>query len=120
MAKPISTHNNCHLLCQANILTDFGEKMIDFNKIIKASTTPKATDPIVIYSALDRISVAGPLRPVQSDILSKWYEKYRSKKDLILKLHTGAGKTLIGLLMAMSYLNGKEGRSYMSALTFIL
>lgn len=83
--------------------------MIDFNKIIKASTTPKATDPIVIYSALDRTSVAGPLRPVQSDILSKWYEEYRSKKDLILKLHTGAGKTLIGLLMAMSYLNGKEG-----------
>lgn len=31
------------------------------------------------------------------------------KKDLIIKLHTGAGKTLVGLLIALSYINNGEG-----------
>lgn len=83
--------------------------MIDFTKRIKSNSTEKIIDPIEIYSTLDRTSVAGPLRPVQSDILSKWYKEKRDSKDLIVKLHTGAGKTLIGLLMALSYVNSDEG-----------
>lgn len=53
--------------------------------------------------------MAGPLRPVQLDILSKWHQRFRDKKDLIIKLHIGAGKTLVGLLIAMSYINSNEG-----------
>lgn len=83
--------------------------MIDFSKRTKSNSSARKTDPIEIYNTLDRKSVAGPLRPVQSDVLSKWFIENRNKKDLIVKLHTGAGKTLIGLLMALSYVNSGEG-----------
>ena len=83
--------------------------MIDFTSIINSNPTEKSIDPIDIYSNLDRTSVAGPLRPVQNEILTKWFKEDRNKKDLIVKLHTGAGKTLIGLLMALSYVNSGDG-----------
>ena len=57
----------------------------------------------------DFSSVTGPLRPIQFNILTKWHKECRNKKDLIIKLHTGAGKTLVGLLIALSYINNGEG-----------
>lgn len=83
--------------------------MIDFSKRIKNGIKIKKIDPIEIYNTLDRSSVTGPLRPVQFNVLTKWNKEYRDKKDLIIKLHTGAGKTLVGLLIAMSYINNNEG-----------
>ncbi len=46
---------------------------------------------------------------MQANILTKWHKDCRDKKDLIIKLHTGAGKTLVGLLIAMSYINNSDG-----------
>ena len=83
--------------------------MIDFSKKIKNGIQVKKINPIEIYSTLDRASITGPLRPVQLNVLSKWYQEFRNEKDLIIKLHTGAGKTLVGLLIAMSYINNNEG-----------
>ncbi|MCI1822306.1 MAG: DEAD/DEAH box helicase, partial [Megasphaera sp.] len=37
------------------------------------------------------------------------YEHAKEKKDLIIKLHTGEGKTLVGLLILQSLINAKEG-----------
>ena len=37
-------------------------------------------------------------------MLTKWHLHRREDKDLILKLHTGQGKTLIGLLILQSKL----------------
>ena len=83
--------------------------MIDFSKRIKNGSKVKKIDPVEIYNTLDRSSVTGPLRPVQLNVLTKWHKEYRNKKDLIIKLHTGAGKTLVGLLIALSYINNGEG-----------
>lgn len=83
--------------------------MIDFSKRIKSSVKSKKINPEDIYNTLDRASITGPLRPIQINVLSKWYKNLRDNKDLVIKLHTGAGKTLIGLLMAMSYINNNEG-----------
>ena len=83
--------------------------MIDFSKRIKNGSKVKKIDPVEIYNTLDRSSVTGPLRPVQFNVLTKWHKEYRNKKDLIIKLHTGAGKTLVGLLIALSYINNGEG-----------
>ncbi|HHT9116696.1 MAG TPA: DEAD/DEAH box helicase family protein, partial [Candidatus Wunengus californicus] len=82
--------------------------MVDFSKRLGKRMAEKPTDPIQIYDTLDRASDKGPLRDVQREILSKWYKEYRSKKDVILKLHTGQGKTLIGLLILQSRLNEKK------------
>jgi replicative superfamily II helicase len=83
--------------------------MIDFRKRLNKSEIEKKTNPIDIYDSLDRRSVAGPLRPAQHKILSEWYESRKAEKDLIIKLHTGEGKTLIGLLILQSKINSGEG-----------
>ncbi|MET0463054.1 MAG: DEAD/DEAH box helicase, partial [Chitinophagaceae bacterium] len=82
--------------------------MVDFNKRRAGKGSEKKTDPLEIYDSLDRKSETGPLRPAQAQILSDWYSQRRDDKDLIIKLHTGQGKTLIGLLILQSRLN--EGR----------
>ena len=83
--------------------------MVDFKKRLKKKNTPKKTNPIEIYDSLDRRSETGPLRPSQEKILSEWYENRKHEKDNIIKLHTGEGKTLIGLLILHSKINGEEG-----------
>lgn len=83
--------------------------MIDFRKKLKGAAVPKATDPKLIYDSLDRQSAAGPLRSVQSSVLSEWYNSHKDDKDVIIKLHTGEGKTLIGLLILQSRLNSGNG-----------
>lgn len=79
--------------------------MIDFSKKLGGSSMGKKADPIQIYNSLDRASDKGPLRPAQESILKDWFANYQSQKDVILKLHTGQGKTLIGLLILQSKLN---------------
>jgi len=79
--------------------------MVDFKKRLGAKQIQKPVDPIALYETLDRASDKGPLRPAQTAILKTWHELRRNEKDLILKLHTGQGKTLIGLLLLQSKLN---------------
>ena len=79
--------------------------MVDFRKRIGNKPTLKMVDPVKLYDSLDRASDKGPLRPVQKQILSQWYETRRKDQDVILKLHTGQGKTLLGLLILQSKLN---------------
>lgn len=83
--------------------------MVDFRKKLSSGKINRKTEPQELYKTLDRKSVAGPLRPAQEYILEEWYQKHRKDKDLIIKLHTGEGKTLIGLLILQSMINSKEG-----------
>lgn len=82
--------------------------MVDFKKRLGVQSIQKKVNPIEIYESLDRRSETGPLRPVQERILTEWWNDRRKEKDIILKLHTGQGKTIIGLLILQSRLN--EGR----------
>ncbi len=83
--------------------------MIDFSKKMKKTSVIKSDNPIDIYNGLDRTSVAGPLRASQEMVLSKWYNEKIEEQDVIIKLHTGEGKTLIGLLILMTKMNKGEG-----------
>ena len=83
--------------------------MIDFKKKLNQGTIDRKINPIEIYDTIDRKSVTGPLRPAQRTILENWYQTYKDKKDLIVKLHTGEGKTLIGLLILQSRINSNDG-----------
>lgn len=83
--------------------------MVDFKKRLNKPDIEKRTNPIEIYSTLDRRSIAGPLRPAQYKVLTEWFEKRLNDRDLIIKLHTGEGKTLIGLLILLSKINSGKG-----------
>lgn len=73
------------------------------------STKSISIDPCLLYEKLDRRSDKGDLRDTQKIVLTEWFSKYREKEELIIKLHTGEGKTLVGLLILQSYLNEKKG-----------
>lgn len=85
--------------------------MVDFNRRLGRTQAHKPTNPLEIYEGLDRASDKGPLRAAQSAVLGEWYAAYRTRRDVILKLHTGQGKTLIGLLLLQSKLNESNGRA---------
>jgi len=54
--------------------------MVDFKKKIKKKKNSKILDPSVIYESLDRASDKGPLRPVQSHVLTEWHKKLRDQR----------------------------------------
>lgn len=83
--------------------------MVDFKKRLASSTKTKPVNPIELYDTLDRAHDKGPLRPAQEAVLRDWFKKYQSVRDVIVKLHTGQGKTLVGLLMLQSRLNDGKG-----------
>ena len=83
--------------------------MVDFKKRLTGKATEKPTDPIKLYATLDRAHDKGPLRPAQEHVLSSWFAKLQNERDVIVKLHTGQGKTLVGLLMLQSRLNAGQG-----------
>lgn len=83
--------------------------MIHFEKLLREPSKGRETDPLLIYDNLDRQTDKGPLRPVQEEVLREWHQSRRGEADLLVKLGTGEGKTLIGLLMLQSSIN--EGKS---------
>lgn len=85
--------------------------MVDFKKRLAGKKADKPTDPIKLYETLDRAHDKGPLRPAQLTVLTEWFKKHHNMRDAIVKLHTGQGKTLIGLLILQSRLNAGNGTS---------
>lgn len=84
--------------------------MVDFKKKIRGKSIGEVKiHPCEIYETLDRASDKGPLREIQKTILDNWFDNFREKRDVILKLHTGQGKTIIGLLLLQSRLNQNTG-----------
>jgi replicative superfamily II helicase len=78
--------------------------MVNFQKLKSRKTKPKSIDPTEIFRRLPKPEGINDLYTSQTEILQKWFER-RNERDIVLKLHTGGGKTLVGLLMAKSTQN---------------
>ena len=83
--------------------------MVDFTKRLASKSVAKVSNPVELYETLDRASDKGPLRPSQQAVLEAWTASRRHERDVIVKLHTGQGKTLVGLLLLQARLNEKKG-----------
>ncbi len=79
--------------------------MVDFKKRLTGQSSSRAIDPLELYETLDRAHDKGPLRPAQESVLREWHGASSNGRDVVVKLHTGQGKTLVGLLMLQSKLN---------------
>lgn len=83
---------------------------INFEKRSQNKAAERKVHPCEIYDTLDRHANKGPLRiPVQNTVLDQWFTNHKDQRDVILKLPTGEGKTLIGLLILQSKINQKKG-----------
>src|SRR4051794_36644746 len=76
---------------------------LDFGKL-NAGAAAKQTDPRKIFTTLKREPRFKRPLDEQADVLDTWYA-CRSAKNNTLKMSTGAGKTVVGLLCLQSSLN---------------
>ncbi len=77
---------------------------LDFTKLGGPNLIDTAVEPLKLFSALPRAPKYQYLRNVQAEVLDGWFAR-RKEKDLVLKMNTGAGKTVVGLLLLKSSLN---------------
>ena len=77
---------------------------VDFTKFqIKSDKAP--IHPRDVFSALSgRAEGFGYLRDVQGQVLDAWFKR-RTDRDVVIKMNTGTGKTVVGLLALRSSLN---------------
>ena len=81
--------------------------MVDFSKFGRKGKDEVSTNPLEIFFKLPKSDV-NDLYQSQSAVLSQWFDR-KDIKDTIIKLHTGGGKTLVGLLIAKSIMNETKG-----------
>ena len=73
--------------------------MLDFSKLKKENNFDKIIKPEEIFMSLpNKADKYQYPRNVQAEIWSKWFE-CRDEKDTIIKMNTGSGKTIVGLLI---------------------
>ena len=80
--------------------------MPDLSKLKGAKTKAKVLDPEEIFRRLPKPAGINDLYQSQGEVLRAWFAR-RDERDLVIKLHTGGGKTLVGLLIAQSAMNEK-------------
>ncbi|UGV24678.1 hypothetical protein E0H22_02645 [Rhodopseudomonas boonkerdii] len=78
---------------------------LDYKKLQSGISSLKQTDPRRIFTTLKR-DTGKFKRPSdeQGDVLDNWFAK-RDRADNTLKMNTGSGKTVVGLLCLQSSLN---------------
>jgi len=78
--------------------------MVDFTKLRRERKQTLPTDPAAIFQRLPKPPHINDLWDGQGKALSAWNDR-RKENDLVIKLNTGGGKTLIGILIGQSLLN---------------
>lgn len=82
---------------------------LDFGKLSGGSAADVATEPRRIFAALPtKDSKYGYPRDVQTQVWDDWHAR-RSERDLTIKMNTGSGKTVVGLMVLKSCLNEGVG-----------
>lgn len=74
--------------------------MLDFKKIINENKINNIINPREVFMSLPNRKYDYP-RDVQTEVWTQWMEK-REEKDIIIKMNTGSGKTIVGLIILMS------------------
>ncbi|MBS1701404.1 MAG: DEAD/DEAH box helicase family protein [Armatimonadetes bacterium] len=82
---------------------------LDFTNILSTQKADELIEPREIFATLpSKAADYNYLRDVQSEVLDQWSAR-RNEKDLRLKMNTGGGKTMVGLLILKACLNEKVG-----------
>lgn len=84
--------------------------MLNFDKIGVGNVVNTSYSPREIFQALpkkDNANFQYP-RDVQSEVWTKW-QGSRDSTNTIIKMNTGGGKTVVGLIILKSCLNEKKG-----------
>jgi hypothetical protein len=81
---------------------------LDFSGL-RSSASDSFSDPRQIFAALpEKAAKYAYARDVQSEVWDRWYAR-RHEDDLVIKMNTGGGKTVVGLIALKSCLNEGVG-----------
>ncbi len=78
--------------------------MVDFTKLQESKGKPRPVNPRDTSNGLPKPPGINDLYASQAEVLDAWFPR-RTEKDVVVKLHTGGGKTLVALLMAQPVMN---------------
>ena len=93
--------------------------MLDFKKIINENKINNIINPREIFMSLPNRKYDYP-RDVQTEVWTQWMEK-REEKDIIIKMNTGSGKTIVGLIILMSFIReDKKPTMYVFSNKFLM
>lgn len=81
---------------------------LDLKKLKASNSSKKQTDPRKIFTTLKRNPRFKRPSDEQGDVLDGWYAA-RQQQNVTLKMNTGSGKTVVGLLCLQSCLNEGKG-----------
>lgn len=84
--------------------------ILDFGKLNSGGTADTVLPPREIFAALPN-KKEGKFeypRDVQTQVWDHWFKR-RDENDLVVKMNTGSGKTVVGLLILKSCLNEDKG-----------
>ena len=84
-----------------------GQALVDFDKLRKKGKKPAVIEPREIFRRLPKPDGINDLYVSQTEVLDAWFRR-RTDRDVVIKLHTGGGKTLVGLLACQSTLNEEK------------
>lgn len=89
---------------------------MDFSKLTVPASAKRPTAPIEIFEKLPNLpGTPNDIWRGQTHALTEWHN-HRRANDVLISLNTGAGKTLVGLLVAQSLVNeGVENVVYVCA-----
>lgn len=94
---------------------------IDFSKLDDSGAFDTEVSPRILFDLLpdkDREKYKYP-RDVQSEVMDQWLAR-RDEPNLLVKMNTGGGKTVVGLLLLKSSLNeGKGPAVYVSPTQYL-
>ena len=82
--------------------------MVDFSRLRRRQPKSAPIDPGEIFLRLPKSPGFDDLWSSQADALKQWHSR-RNERDIVIKLNTGGGKTLVGLLIAQSVINERQG-----------
>jgi hypothetical protein len=84
---------------------------MDLTKLPIKTTQRSATiNPMDIFKSLTLRGTVQNVWGPQAEGLAAWHEKYRGERDVVIRMNTGGGKTLVGLLIAQSLVNETKGK----------
>lgn len=78
--------------------------MVNFSKLRAQTQRVVPVDPLEIFRRMPKPAGINDLYTSQAEVLDAWFKR-KDQRDTVVKLHTGGGKTLVGLLMAQSTIN---------------
>jgi replicative superfamily II helicase len=82
--------------------------MVDFSQLGQDDSANTAIHPREIFNALPNNQYQYP-RDVQTEVWNLWHDSRDEGRDSVIKMNTGSGKTIVGLLILKSCLNEGSG-----------